>query len=1584
MFRKQKIRYLSGALAILLGCSAILSCGTAARAAEPSRPEIRTENAATASASPARLETKQPPRMLQDVRELLEKEEVVRADGKKDEKEDGGSGEGDTDSQSKEPEGEPGREGADMPPEGEPMAIEDAEEGIFLSVVPSAMASQKGDNVTLVKGKDLYYPASLGNYMTNLFYVNGKIAYCLESQKASPPDADYVAEVLNDNENVQKCLYYGYGGPGDLTETFMPGYDEDTKYIFTHIAASYAYTGIEGFHGCTMDDLEAAGVLGYIDFLCGQKNPPVAAISLSPDYQEAYLEGGAQRTGGFELVGDHRNYVTLDVPEKVTLHDVTNKKESTGGSAKICGGTSFYLSAPKSVTGTWDTGNLRGQIGSQWKTLVISTGNSTQDIGYGDFIEDEANAVKFTVRWMDIAKISLTKRDGSSNAGLAGAVFGVYSDTDCKHLITEMPPTNEKGHSSTEIEKMQETVYLKEITAPKGYVLSMEAYNVKLVAGGNTEVSAKNKEVRGEVHVKKIDRETNGFVSQGDASLAGAEYSLFAAEDIRHPDGKSGTVHKKGELVTQGVISPKGTLDIAGLYLGKYILKETKAGEGYLLDPTEYPVDIGYEGQDVKIVHRNVTVKETVKKQAFELIKVGTDGEQTEADLLEGAGFKVYLIRDLKGVKDGTIKPDESGRYQPKQFRDYDFSGEGTALNYSGDSHGVPMKELFTDKKGYARSRELAYGKYVVIESTVPKNYNRIDPFIVDISDDSREPQQWRVFIDYKFMALLKIYKIDGTSMRPVLHAGATFKIYDLDKKEYVSQHTHYPTLVEHTEFATSDAGYLITPEKLPAGRYRIEEIRAPEGYVKADPVEIDLSSDAAHEVEPETGAIVIKMQCTNERQTGTLRLSKKGEKLAGYEVVNGKSLLQQFGEFLRLTEKEEDVYDFKYAMGSVEGAEFSVFAAEDICTPDYQVDADGNRNVIYYEGDLAASLKTDKEGAARAEGLPLGRYRIVETVAGNGFVLNKEIQEFELKYAGDETEVVFHDSEYVNERQKVFLTINKKDKDTGKPVGGAVFGLFAEADIAAVDGSVLVPADAMIESVESDGDGIVRFTKDLPITKYYVKELCPAPGYVLNEETIKFDLTYMDQEEKVVEATADMENDHTKVEVSKVDVTGKGVTGAALTVKDGKGKAAASWVTDGTPHRIDRLMPGRYTLVEEKAPKGFETAEDVAFTVSATGEIQKVTMVDEYEKKGKVFVQKVGDMLTGTSTHSSDFGDIYRLEYEKRHLPGVEFTIYDRKGDVADIVTTEDNGAASSKELPLGKYTMKETKTPAGLAMNHKTYEFELKKGQDNKVVDVSMDIENDVVDAEINVFKVGEMLHPENGTFGYGKKPLEGVYFGIYTNEDLKDYKGGTALKKDSLIGVIKTNKEGKATLKAALVSGRYYYKELRTLEGYLLDEDRHEFELVLKNDPVTVFNVNKENPALNRLMKAKVTLMKVDASDESKKLAGAEFELFSEEGEGIGMYETDSDGEISIPDLPYGRYYFRERKAPEGYQKLVGKIEFSMEGKDVTIYCKNHVVPKLGFEDGMLKWAIGFSAAGLCALGGGFCIYYGKKKKKEDGNS
>ena len=320
----------------------------------------------------------------------------------------------------------------------ENASLEDVPDNAMLfSVVPSSMQAQRSTTVSLNQGERLWYPSHWGTYSTSYFTVNGKIAYCLESPKNTPPSADYVATVLETNANLQKVLYYGYGGPGDISASLLPGLSNNLKYIYTHIAASYAYIGNDGFYGCSYDALVADGVIDYINNLLSQETPPTAAISLSSDYEKAYLEDDQQRTKVIQLnPGDHRNYITVNVPANVTYHNDSNGSSQTGGSVKIYGGTKFHFTAPKTVTGLWETGSLKGQIGSQWKTLVIA-GDTYQDIGYGDFIEEKANSVQFSVKWLDLARITLTKQDAESNVNLAGAVFGVYKDEACTSLITK-------------------------------------------------------------------------------------------------------------------------------------------------------------------------------------------------------------------------------------------------------------------------------------------------------------------------------------------------------------------------------------------------------------------------------------------------------------------------------------------------------------------------------------------------------------------------------------------------------------------------------------------------------------------------------------------------------------------------------------------------------------------------------------------------------------------------------------------------------------------------------------------------------------------------------------------------------------------------------------------------------------------------------------------------------------------------------------------------------------------------------------------------------------------------------------------
>lgn len=274
--------------------------------------------------------------------------------------------------------------------------------------------------------------------------------------------------------------------------------------------------------------------------------------------------------------------------------------------------------------------------------------------------------------------------------------------------------------------------------------------------------------------------------------------------------------------------------------------------------------------------------------------------------------------------------------------------------------------------------------------------------------------------MDEEFKAKLKIIKKDDETKQTVLIAGTEFKIYDLDNQKYVEQVTTYPITTVHKSYFTDSQGYLILPNNLPIGHYRIEEVTAPDGYVlNPNYVEVTVDSNTAYHVDSVSQDVVIEVEYENHPVKGKLTVYKKGEVLTDF--------------------KKDFIYEEQY----LEGAVFEVYAAEDIYTPDFQKDADGNRMVVYAKDTLVTTITTDEEGKATAKDLPLGTYRVVEKTAPNGFTLNKEPEEATFVYLDQETPIVEQEITMKNERQKVQIMVEKQDAETGAVVEGAVFGIY-------------------------------------------------------------------------------------------------------------------------------------------------------------------------------------------------------------------------------------------------------------------------------------------------------------------------------------------------------------------------------------------------------------------------------------------------------------------------------------------------------------------------------------------------------------
>lgn len=1505
-----------------------------------------------------------------------------------------------------------------------------------------AMARTAGvgsQQVTIEKGPIYRYADyGLGTYLTEPYYISyGSVratAYCIQPAKPGPGSGTYTITKLADNQALAKVCYYGTDAAG--AESYFANKHSDfsagKRFILVHMAAAYAYGSSDAFYGTNATGQELA--MDIYNYCVKKPEIPDVSMSFSDANVKAYVEGNAQRTKEITFQAAGQQSVTISLPSGVRFHNVSTGSTSTpGAKVTVKGGTKFYLSAP--LTQAEDTAEvfattMAGGLKKDYSAYKLTTNSSTQDLAFifGEGVET-TNKVSLNVTWTKQAEIAIVKNDKDTGNHLAGAIYGVYRDKECSDLITQMPATDSKGASKVTVEKTQDVVYVKEIQPPANYQADPTVYPVDVNIGKTSTKNVLNERTYAKIHLIKEDAET-GANPQGDATLEGAAYGLYARENIVHPDGTTGIVHKAGDLVSTLKVDQKGDAVVKDLYLGKYFVKEIQAPEGYLLDETEHDVECSYEGGTVPTIERTVKSTELVMKQPFQIIKAANNGE-TDADLLKGAGFSAYLKSSLEKKEDGS----------------YDFShAEPVILTADGKT------EMFTDEKGYACSIPLPYGTYIVRETTTPHNYKPVEDFEITIRENNPDkPQVWKVLLDKEFSAKLKIIKKDDETKKPVLVAGTEFKIYDLDHKKYVEQVTTYPTVTVHKSFFTDSQGYLILPKNLEIGHYRIEEVTAPDGYVvNKNYVEITVDSDTAYEVDGVSGDVIIEVSYEDQPVKGNLVVYKKGEMLSDFEN------------------------DFIYKEQYLSGAEFEVRAAEDICTPDHQKDADGNRIVLYAKDTLVTTITTGESGKAVAKDLPLGRYYVVETKAPEGFVLNPEPVKVALTYQDQDTPIVEAEAIVGNDRQKVAISVEKQDAENGRVLSGAVFGIYNKKDIQA-NGKVLVKADTLLQEMTSDENGMATCTLDLPFGEYYVKELKAPEGFVSSDEVLEFVAEYQGQETKIVSLQAVKKNEPTTAEFTKSDLTtGVELEGARLKVMDKDGNVIDEWISEkDKPHVIKRLVVGEtYTLHEEFAPYGYLKATDVTFTVKDTAEVQKVEMKDEVPK-GFLIINKKGEFLEKITLLDNVKGTVeHFFEYITGNLSEVTFEVYAaedikaadgvsadhyKKDELVGTITTDEKGIAKMEDLPVGKYYVKEVKTAHGFVLDGEPRFVDLTyRDQDTPVVTFDEEWQNNRQKIKVTVLK------KEKDT----ERMLEGAIFGLFTKEDIKGREGKVLMEAGTLIEQKTTDENGQILFKADLpVDGTYIVKEIYAPDGFVTSNEEKEFtfeyrkpeeaevsyEFVFENEPTTVeltktdLTTGKELPGAHlkvtdedgnvidawvstekahvlkeltvgksytmtetkpadgyvtaesitfiventaeiqkQEMKDDVTKVLISKQDiVGKELPGAKLTILDEDGNVVESWTSTEEAHY-IEMLPIGKYTLREETAPEGY--LVAKdVEF--EVKDTAEVQKVVMVdeekpkestpeggkpskdaPKTGDNTNLLLWLIvlGMSLSGVVVLG------------------
>ena len=678
-----------------------------------------------------------------------------------------------------------------------------------------------------------------------------------------------------------------------------------------------------------------------------------------------------------------------------------------------------------------------------------------------------------------------------------------------------------------------------------------------------------------------------------------------------------------------------------------------------------------YKGVRVGVIKTNGQVAtvfpdaryQPVRKKWEEALIVTYEGIITN-EIMYGAQAIVKLLGDGTAAADPTrVETPEPGA----EFRVY-LQRAGSYDN----ARDIERDYLVTDANGYAMTKALPYGVYVLEQVKGKEGYEIKGPitFEIDGSESIVNPPPLTLS-DQPILYRLKFIKTDSVTGKIITLSNASFKLKDANG-EYVKQTVYYPREQVIDTFITDDTGSVTLPETVTWGLYFVEEVKAPEGYLIRTE---SLSVFVGHEGDQPGQTYELEIEIPNDPVMGRILLDKKGLQLTDVKIIT-----DAWGN-----EVHTPVYEEDYLAGAV----FEIRAAADII---------GKDGTVWYQADeLVDTIITTANGGDASRELPLGKYNVIEVAAPEGYFFTDRAYVVDLKYKDDHTALVevsltvendFLPAEISLFKEKETISIVTSGKDGVKAIltneagEGFVFGLFTAEDMPYAYGTLM--ADTLVATGATDKNGMLTLTGTFPHGDYYIRELAAPDGWKITAD--RFDLSITPDRKAADENVLRVlmvdaihnELIHTKVTLTKTDITGeKTLPGAIIEVYNESGKIIYRDTTDEMG-RIAKIpvTPGRYTFREVYAPDGYSLNDvTMSFTVSEDGIVTSDTTIrDDYTR---FFIEK--------------------LDEADEPLAGVEFSLVSSNGVAIMSARTDRNGIATFEKVPFGTYRIVEAKPLAG-----------------------------------------------------------------------------------------------------------------------------------------------------------------------------------------------------------------------------------------------------------------------------------------------
>ena len=917
------------------------------------------------------------------------------------------------------------------------------------------------------------------------------------------------------------------------------------------------------------------------------------------------------------------------------------------------------------------------------------------------------------------------------------------------------------------VDNLQAGNYTVTEKAPDKYV-QPESQQVTIYPGQTSSVNFSNILKKFTVDMEKVDSVTGE--AQGDSNLDGAVYGLFKGETLLD----TYTTANGGKFTTKEY--PCGP---------DYSIREISPSEGYLLDETVYPVgaepgNFTLENNSIPmtatedVILGNIAITKHTDQPAIPDLK--EPAPQSEAPAEESNPAESVPAEDVpveepaesnsveeapasssSGTSESTPVPEEeaASSSQPEKSVESEPMAE-SAEEPSPENSPTPVRQpqpapsvssvpeiipaaaslasnasilplsttashdevqieqpaegaefqiylasagsyenakeserdlLITDSHGFAKSKSMPYGLYVVHQTKGAEGQKFVPDFSVFISEHGKT--YYYILNNPTFTSLIRFEKKDAESGKIIPLAGTAVKIRNADTGEWVVQHINYPSPIDIDTFVTDATGTLMLPQPLPFGNYALFEQQSPWGYVfdgEPVPFVVDGTQD------------VVTVEKYNIPQKGTITVSKEGEVFKSVAEAGG-------------------MYQPQYEVQGQPGAVYDITALEDIVTPD--------GTVHLKAGELATTLTTSSDGTATSEPLYLGRYQILERTAPDGMVIDPEPKEVTLSYAGQEVEITSASVGFVNERQKVEISLQKLlEQDETFSIGmngewkNITFGLFAAEELTAADGTS-IPADGLMETIGIDENGNAIFKTDVPCgASLYVKEIGTDDHYILDGEKYPVVFEYAGQDVAKVQIQVNngeaIENTLKRGKVSgwKVDQDGFELAGAKIGLfcfdETEFTEETAFLVTESNPigyFEFDGVPVGNWLVREIAPPAAFVLTEET-FPVEITEDGQTIEITIE---------NQIIKGIAETTKVDADFPE--------NKLPGAVFEVYadvDNNGEfdakidkLAGEMAETEPGLYQMKDLVYGNYFLHEKESPEFFQRDENYYPFSITENE-------------------------------------------------------------------------------------------------------------------------------------------------------------------------------------------------------------------------------------------------------------------------------